>query len=188
MAAPSLGLPSPSELSEKQYTVLTGQTKTAKGRKVKRDGSILRSKDEICKDYDTSSMPYPIKNLVKLDYCWKLNATLWWHSMYVAVPVAGSYFVFTRMPACWSYTRKTFPLKALALTYIGSVVALNAVNTTYSLIAEDYCKRNSKIYDTKQRNAYVLRDLIRDTNTTHKKTLSGKANTSLSEEEIINLK
>ena len=32
--------------------MLTGKDTTSKGRKVKRDGSILRSKAEIIKDYD----------------------------------------------------------------------------------------------------------------------------------------
>ena len=144
-----MGLPSTSDLTDKQYEVLTGQTTTSKGRKVKRDGAILRSKSEICKDYDESNIPYPIKNLIKLDYCWKLNYTLWVHSFYMGVPLTGTYFIYTRMPDCWKYTRKTFPYKGLALTYVAYVTACCAFNTATSLMFEDYCKRNSKIYDVK---------------------------------------
>jgi hypothetical protein len=155
---------------------------------VKRDGSILRSKAEIVRDYDNSSLPYPLKNIVKLDYCWKLNYTLWKHSLYMAVPMTGIYFIYSRMPDCWKYTRKTFPIGALAFTYVTMVALICAYNTVWSMTFDDYCKRNSRIYDVKQRNARVLRDLIRETNEAHKKTVSGKANTSLSEEEIINEK
>ena len=123
------------------------------GRKVKRDGHILRSKAEICKDYDETSMPYPLKNLVKLDYCWKLNFTLWRHSFYLAFPTTGIYFIYTRMPDCWNYTRKDFPYRALGKTYFGCLLAINIYNTVFSMIFEDYCKRNSAIYDTRQRNA-----------------------------------
>ena len=50
---------------------------------------------------------------------------------------------------------------------------INAVNISYSLLLEDYCKRNSKIYDIKARNAKVLRGLIAKTNQNEKKTMSG---------------
>ena len=133
----------------------------------------MRSKDEIVKDYDETNIPYPIRNLVKLDYCWKLNATLWRHSIYLSFPLTGIYFIYTRMPDCWNYTRKTFPLRALAINYVAIMCTINLLNTTYSLAFEDYCKRNSAIYDTKLRNARVLRGLIKDTNTEHKKTYAG---------------
>ena len=58
---------------------------------------------------------------------------------------------------------------------------INAVNISYSLAFEDYCKRTSKIYDVKARNAKVLRSLISDTNKNEKKTIKGKSNTSLSD-------
>ena len=77
------------------------------------------------------------------------------------------------MPECWKYTRKTFPLRALAINYVTIMCGLNMLNTTYSLAFEDYCKRNSAIYDTKLRNAQALRKLIKDTNTDHKKTYAG---------------
>ena len=102
--------------------------------------------------------------------------------------MGGAYFIYTHMPACWSYTRKTFPFRAFVTTYISAVVFLNGYNTVYSLLFEDYCKRNSAIYDVKIRNAQVLRDMIRDTNVQHKKSFQGKSNTSLSEEEILNEK
>ena len=76
----------------------------------------------------------------------------------------------------------------MGVTYVATVLLINAVNTTYSLAFEDYCKRSSSIYDTRQRNAAVLRSLIKDTNAQHKKTVQGKANTSLSDDEILNEK
>ena len=155
---------------------------------MKRDGHILRSKEAICEDYDSSYIPYPLKNLLVLDYCWKLNYTLWKHSFYLAFPTCGCYFIYTRMPEVWSLTRQTFPYRSLAKTYVGAFMFINAYNTLYSLLLEDYCKRNSAIYDTKKRNAKVLRNLIKDTNTQHKKTVEGKSNTSLSDEEILNEK
>ena len=92
------------------------------------------------------------------------------------------------MPAVWTYTFKTMPWKALTLNYLGVVLVINAYNTAYSLMFEDYCKRSSSIYDVKKRNAHALRKLIKDTNDNEKKTVRGKANTSLSDDEIMNEK
>ena len=113
---------------------------------------------------------------------------MWTHSFYLGLPATMTYFIYTRMPGVWKLKRATFPFKALALNYISIVALINAYNTVWSLAFEDYCIRSSAVYDTKRRNAKVLRDLIRETNETHKKTVDGKANTALSEEEILNEK
>ena len=133
--------------------MITGKDTTQRGRRVKRDGAILRSKAEIAKDYDSSVLPYPLKNLWKLDYCWKLNYQMWKHSIYVALPTTGIYFIYSRMPECWEYTRKTMPYKAFAINFVCVTLIINAYNTVWSLAFEDYCKRGSTIYDTKKRNA-----------------------------------
>ena len=145
--------------------MITGRDSSKRGRRVKRDGQMLRAKDEICKDYDQSMLPYPVKNLLKLDYCWKLNYTMMIHSFYMACPITMCYHIYTRMPECWKYTRKTFPFKVLAMNYCAVWLVCNSFNIGWSLVFEDYCKRSSKIYDIKQRNAHALRKIINDTNT-----------------------
>ena len=64
MSQAGLGRPSTDNLNERQYDMLTGKDTSKTGRRVKRDGALLRSKDEICRNYDASVMPYPIKNLI----------------------------------------------------------------------------------------------------------------------------
>ena len=130
-------------------------------------------------------LPYPVKNLVKLDYCWRLNYTLWRESIYIAFPNATIYFIWANMPQVWSFTRKTFPYRSYGKVIIAATLLVNLANTAYSLAFEDYCKRSSSIYDTKKRNAQVLRQLIKETNDAEKSTVQGKANTSLSDEEIL---
>ena len=93
--------------------MLKGTDTSKTGRKVKRDGQYLRPKQVMIDDYDQSYLPYPLKNLIKLDYCWKLNYTLFHHSLYQGVPLSGIYFIYTTMPGCWDYTFKTFPFKKL---------------------------------------------------------------------------
>ena len=113
---------------------------------------------------------------------------MWKHSFVTGVPVAGVFFIYQRMPGVWNLTRKTFPYRSLFNTYVASVLLMNIFNTSTSLLFDDYCKRESKIYDVKLRNAKVLRNLIKDTNDEHKKTMQGKANTSLSDDEIMKIK
>ena len=162
--------------------------KEIRGRKVKRDGGILRCKEEICKDYDSSNMPYPFKNIIKLDYCWRLNYTLWKQSIYVTAPASIMWFMYRDLDKFWSYSLKTFPFRRLAYTFVGVTIGMNIFNTVYSLAFEDYCKRNSKIYDTRKRNAKAIRALIRETNEENKKTVSGKGRTTLSDQEILDSK
>jgi len=106
--------------------------------KSKRDGSVLPSKEQICKNYDESMLPWPLKPLFTLDYCWRLTVTMWKHSFYLAVPVTACHFVYTQMPECWTYTRKTFPKLLLAINYCACVILINSGNLVYSLAFEDY--------------------------------------------------
>ena len=57
------------------------------------------------------------------------------------------------MPGIWKVTHKTFPYKEFAISYISCFLIMNMINTAYSLAFEDYCKRDSKIYNIKKRNA-----------------------------------
>jgi hypothetical protein len=63
--------------------------------KVKRDGTVLRSKADIVKDYDDSSLPYPLKPLLKLDYCWRLNYTMYRHSLVLGLPFTLIYHIWS---------------------------------------------------------------------------------------------
>ena len=98
------------------------------------------------------------------------------------------WFMYRNLDTFWNYSLKTFPFRRLTKTFVGVYISLNVINTAWSLTLEDYCKRNSAIYDTKQRGSKEIMRLIRETNQEHKKTLQGKAKTSLSDEEIINSK
>jgi len=69
------------------------ESKTAK--KTKRDGTVLRTKQEILADYDSSSLPYPLKPLLKLDYCWRLNYTMFRHAFVLAGPLSLIHFLWT---------------------------------------------------------------------------------------------
>ena len=53
----------------------------------------------------------------------------------------------------WSYTFKTLPKLLLTINYFFCVCIINSVNITISLAFEDYCKRDSQIYNTKVRNS-----------------------------------
>ncbi len=64
-------------------------------RKIKSDGTPLRSKSEIALSYDTSNLPYPIKNFYNLDYCWKVTKMLVLHSFYMALPCSLFYTIAT---------------------------------------------------------------------------------------------
>ena len=153
--------------------------------KVKRDGTIMPSKEQICENYDNSSLPFPLKNIWHLDYCWKLTYTTWVHSFYLAVPLTMCHFIYTQMPDCWNYTRKTFPKLLLAINYTACVLLINTVNVSYSLAFEDYCHRQSHIYDVNKRTSHILKGLIQKTNEENKQTLKGQASKSLTPEQIM---
>ena len=61
---------------------------------------------------------------------------------------------------------------------------MNLAHTAYNLAFEDYCNRNSTIYNQYKRNAMILKQIIKDTNEQQKKTIEGKSKTSLSDIEI----
>ena len=77
------------------------------------------------------------------------------------------------------------PWGKLGFTYVTVLAVTNIANLTYSLALEDYCKRDSQIYDVKERNTRVLRKLIKETNDKEKLTIKGKSMTTLTEEEVI---
>ena len=130
----------------------------------KRDGTYIRSKEEIARDYDESSLPWPIAPIVKLDYCWRVTYVMWKHSFILAAPLTMCHFIWTRTPHVWNYSFKTLPKLLLTLNYLVAVALINTVNVTYSLAFEDYCKRHSEIYNAKVRNSKALRSLIKQTN------------------------
>ena len=153
--------------------------------KAKRDGSFLRSKAEICRDYDESVLPWPIKPVVKLDYCWRVTYVMWKHSFILAAPLTMCHFIWQRQPHVWKYTLKTMPKLLLTLNYLVCVCLVNTVNIGYSVMFEDYCNRESQVYNPKVRNSTALRHLIKSTNDEHRTTLIGKSNQALSPDEII---
>ena len=71
----------------KIFEGLNTQVLNKNSKQTKRDGTVLRTKHEIIKDHDSSSMPYPLKPLIKLDYCWRLNYTMFRHSFILAMPL-----------------------------------------------------------------------------------------------------
>ena len=153
--------------------------------KAKRDGTFLRSKELMCRDYDESNLPWPIKPVVKLDYCWRVTFVMWKHSFVLALPLTMGHFIWVRTPHVWSYTMKTLPKLLLSLNFLVCVLIINTLNISFSLMFEPYCDRQSSIYNPRVRNSQALRSLIRSTNETHKKTLQGKSNQALSSDEIL---
>lgn len=106
--------------------------------KSKRDGTIMPSKEQICKNYDESLMPWPLKPFIKLDYCWRLNYLMFKHSIYIAVPLTGIHFIYTQMPQCWTYNFKTFPKLLFVINYCACVLIIGGLNATWSLLFDDY--------------------------------------------------
>jgi hypothetical protein len=82
-------------------------------------------------------LPWPLKPIVKLDYCWRLNYMMFKHSLVLAVPMTAIHFVWQN-PDCWKLTRKTFPKLLVAINYMFCVILINAVNSGYSVMFEDY--------------------------------------------------
>ena len=184
----------PYESKEKQIQQLTQNVSlTDSGKekelskliKAKRDGTFIRSKEEIGKNYDESLLPWPIAPIVKLDYCWRVTYTMWKHSFILAFPLTMCHFIWQRQPQVWTYTLKTLPKLLLTLNYLVAVCLINTVNITFSLMFEDYCNRYSLIYNPKVRNSHALRKIIRETNEENRNTLAGKSHKALTPEEIL---
>ena len=89
------------------------------------------------------------------------------------------------MPQVWNYTFKTLPKLLLCINYLVCVCMINTVNISFSLAFEDYCKRDSHIYNPKVRNSQALRQLIKKTNDEHRNTLMGMSHKTLSPDEIL---
>ena len=64
--------------------------------KAKRDGTFIRTKAEMVKDYDESYIPWPIKPFIKLDYCARVTYVMWKHSFVLAAPLTMCHFIWQR--------------------------------------------------------------------------------------------
>ena len=122
----------------KIFDKIQAQAESKTSKKTKRDGTVLRTKQEILADYDSSSLPYPLKPLLKLDYCWRLNYTMFRHAFVLAGPLSLIHFLWTQSPACWNLTLRTIPYRAIFRNYAVIVALITSINTTWSLVGEDY--------------------------------------------------
>ena len=89
-------------------------------------------------DYDESFLPWPVKPLIKLDYCWRLNYLMFKHSIVLAVPMTMVYTIFMNIPRIWKMTFKTFPKLLTAINYCACVILMTSGNLFFSLLTEDY--------------------------------------------------
>lgn len=94
------------------------------------------------KNYDESMLPWPLKPLIKLDYCWRVNYAMFKHSWVVGLPVTSLYFIYTEMPGVWKLTRKTFPKLKFVCDYLLCVALLNSINISFSLVFDDFKIKN----------------------------------------------
>ena len=79
------------------------------------------------------------------------------------------------MPGVWKLRLRTFPYLKFFCDYVICIFLINSLNVTWSLLSDDYCNRNSPVYNAELRNLKVLKQIIKDTNTSHKGTMEGKA-------------
>ena len=108
------------------------------GSKTKRDGTVLRSKQEIANDYDNSNLPEIVKRITKLDYCWRLNYTMFRHSFILAIPFTMTYHIWFNDPAVWKYKLRTVPYLRVIAEYAACIMLINSVNVLWSLMFEEY--------------------------------------------------
>ena len=118
------------EIYDKMTNPLTKRTK--------RDGTILRSKEQIMESYDKSILPWPLKPIWKLDYCWRVNYMMYKHSCVLAFPIAGIHFIWVNQPAIWKMNFKTFPKLLFAINYTACVLLMTAGNLFFSVMFEPY--------------------------------------------------
>mmetsp|Transcript_7003 Transcript_7003/g.11763 ORF Transcript_7003/g.11763 Transcript_7003/m.11763 type:complete len:82 (+) Transcript_7003:293-538(+) len=80
--------------------------------------------------------------------------------MIIAFPTAIFYFMYKEGDNFWNYSVKSFPFRRFGGTLLRMTLLVNVINIGYSLAFEDYCKRNSVIYDVKKRNSAAVKKLI----------------------------
>ncbi|CDW78282.1 UNKNOWN [Stylonychia lemnae] len=102
------------------------------------------------------------------------------HSILLGIPFTMIYHIFNNQPQVWNYGLKTAPYRKFAIQYLKTIGNQYLLNLIFS-------DRRSPIYDTR-RNSFELRQIIKETNQNHSKTLDGKAHKTLTEEEILNEK
>lgn len=105
--------------------------------KTRRDGTVIKTKSQITKEYDESYLPWPIAPVVKLDYCWRINVQMFNHSLALAAPCTALHFFWTN-PSAKKLSFSAFPKLLLALNYIAAVLMINTANISYSVLVEDY--------------------------------------------------
>ena len=167
-------------IEQKQERIMSSK------QKIKKDGTILRSKEEICRAYDYSYLPYPLSALFELDYCARLQWKMFQHSMYLALPFTITAF-FWQNPNAFQTKLRHWPFRRIIFLYSVSIVGINAFNTITSLMFEPYCDRYSIVYE-EARTSKALRQLLEIENEKHKDSFESKTQRKLSDEDMKKLK
>jgi hypothetical protein len=81
-----------------------------------------------------------------------LTYTMFRHSFVLGMPMSFIYFIWTEQPRVWNYGLRTLPYKKIGLQFGAIVLLINSINAVWSVAFEDYCNRNSPVYDI-ERNA-----------------------------------
>ena len=114
------------------------------------DGSPYKSRIEMKKDYDRSWLPYPLKAIWKLDYCWKIVKSHLYNSLFFTVPLTLVY-TYTFNPKIRTEGMKSRPF----IYYVSAYILVYSVISSYfildALIFCDYCKPWSSVYKENSR-------------------------------------
>ena len=104
----------------------------------RRDGTIIRRKEQMTKAYDESYLPWPLNPIFNLDYCWRVNFLMWKHACVMAIPATGIHFMWTNPNFKGMMTWKTFPKLLTAINYVAAVLLISSANSVFSLLSDDY--------------------------------------------------
>lgn len=113
--------------------------------KRKPDGTPYKSRLEMKKEYDESVLPYPLKAIWKLDYCWNIIKSHLLNCFFFSLPLTIVY-TYSFNPKIRTEGMKSKPF----IYYISAYILVYSIISSYfvidALIFCDYCKPWSPVY------------------------------------------
>jgi hypothetical protein len=119
--------------------------------KRKPDGTPYRSRIQMKEEYDKSVLPYPLKAIWKLDYCWNIVKSHIFNSIFFSIPFTLVY-TYAANPKVRNEGMRSKPF----IYYVSAYILVYSLMSTYfvldSLIFCEYCKPWSSVYSIDNKN------------------------------------
>ncbi len=119
--------------------------------KRKPDGTLYKSRVQMKEEYDRSMLPYPLKAIWRLDYCWNIVKSHIFNCFFFSIPLTVV-FSYTMNPKVRTDGMRSRPFVYYVSVYILVYSMMASYFMVDSLVFCDYCKPWSGVYNSESKS------------------------------------